>query len=81
MLQVIKKDDYRIPVKSWCPDIEASAMAQVDNLARLPFAFKQIVLCPDAHAGYGNDYVSANYSIYASEVDVPHSRICVRKEG
>lgn len=53
MRQVIKKEDYRIPVYSWCPNIENSAMTQVDNLARLPFAYKHIVLCPDVHMGYG----------------------------
>lgn len=43
----------RIPVKLWLDDIEEGAMEQALNLARLPFAFHHIVLCPDAHQGYG----------------------------
>jgi tRNA-splicing ligase RtcB len=52
-MKKFKKDDYKVPVYSWCDDIEDSAMKQVDNLARLPFAAKHIALMPDAHMGYG----------------------------
>lgn len=51
MNQVIKEDG--LPVKLWLDDIEDGAMAQVRNLARLPFAFKHIAIMPDAHQGYG----------------------------
>lgn len=43
----------RIPIKLWLDDIEDGAMAQVRNLANLPFAFKHIAIMPDAHQGYG----------------------------
>lgn len=52
-MQVINKDDYRVPVFSWCPNIEENAQKQTDNLAKLPFAFKHIALMPDCHMGYG----------------------------
>lgn len=52
-MDVIKKENYKVPVLSWCPDIEDSAMEQVDNLAELPFVEDYVALMPDAHAGYG----------------------------
>ncbi len=45
--------DARVPIKSWCSDIESSAMQQAVNLSKLPFAFKHIALMPDTHMGYG----------------------------
>ena len=42
-----------LPVKLWLDDIEAGALAQARNLARLPFAFHHVALMPDAHQGYG----------------------------
>jgi tRNA-splicing ligase RtcB len=42
-----------IPIKFWAKDIEESAMAQVRNLANLPFAFSHIAVMPDCHTGYG----------------------------
>jgi tRNA-splicing ligase RtcB len=42
-----------VPVKFWLNDIEESAMEQILNLARLPFAFRHIAIMPDAHMGYG----------------------------
>jgi tRNA-splicing ligase RtcB len=43
----------RIPIKLWLDDIEDSAMEQVLNLAKLPFAYHHIAIMPDAHTGYG----------------------------
>jgi tRNA-splicing ligase RtcB (3'-phosphate/5'-hydroxy nucleic acid ligase) len=40
-------------IKSWCEDIEDSAIQQAKNLANLPFLFKYIALMPDCHSGYG----------------------------
>jgi len=45
--------DCGIHVKSWCPNIEAGALDQIYNLARLPFAFHHIAIMPDCHMGYG----------------------------
>lgn len=40
-------------IKSWCDAPEDGAIEQAKNLARLPFAFRQICLMPDTHQGYG----------------------------
>jgi tRNA-splicing ligase RtcB len=40
-------------IKSWCDAPEEGAIEQAKNLSRLPFAFRQICLMPDAHQGYG----------------------------
>ena len=48
-----KEYDLRIPIKSWCEAVEAGAMKQAFNLAKLPYAFHHISLMPDTHLGYG----------------------------
>lgn len=52
-MRAIKKDDYFVPVLSWCPEIEAGAQDQIDNLARLPFVRHHASIMPDCHSGYG----------------------------
>lgn len=42
-----------VVIKSWCGNPEEGAVEQARNLARLPFAFRQICLMPDTHLGYG----------------------------
>jgi len=51
MKQVI--NTKTIPIKMWLDTLEQGAIAQVHNLAQLPFAFKHIAIMPDAHCGYG----------------------------
>jgi tRNA-splicing ligase RtcB len=46
-------DEGSLVIKSWCENPEDGAIQQAKNLARLPFAFKQICLMPDTHQGYG----------------------------
>ncbi len=48
-----QEDDYIVPVKSWCKDIEDGAMAQAADLARHSVVFKHVALMPDCHQGYG----------------------------
>ena len=43
----------RVPIKMWLEELEDEAMAQVRNLANLPFAFSHIAVMPDCHTGYG----------------------------
>ena len=43
----------RLPIKSWCEDVESGAMAQAQNLANHPKTFHHIALMPDCHSGYG----------------------------
>ena len=49
----IFKDENSLVIKSWCNNPEDGAINQAKNLARLPFAFRQICLMPDTHQGYG----------------------------
>ena len=46
-------DTERIPIKLWLNSVEEGAMQQARNMANLPFAFRHVVLMPDAHEGYG----------------------------
>ena len=53
-MEWIKKDDhFKVPVKSWCKDLEDGAMAQAGDLARHPVVFQHVALMPDCHPGYG----------------------------
>lgn len=51
MIREIKGEP--LPIKLWLNDIEAGALEQARNLARLPFAFRHIALMPDCHQGFG----------------------------
>jgi tRNA-splicing ligase RtcB len=54
MKQVIQDQGSR-PIKIWTDDVEASALTQLKNLARLPFISGNGVACmPDVHAGIGS---------------------------
>lgn len=54
MKQVIQDEGSR-PIKIWTDDVEASALTQLKNLARLPFIASNGVACmPDVHAGIGS---------------------------
>ena len=43
----------KLPIKMWLEEIEDGALAQIKNLANIPFAFKHIAIMPDSHQGYG----------------------------
>ncbi len=44
-----------VPIKIWTDDVEATALGQLKNLARLPFIARHGVACmPDVHAGIGS---------------------------
>jgi tRNA-splicing ligase RtcB len=54
MKQVIQEEGAR-PIKIWTDEVEASALTQLKNLARLPFINGNGVACmPDVHAGIGS---------------------------
>lgn len=40
-------------VKIWTDYVEASAMEQIENLARLPFMYHHLAVMPDVHTGMG----------------------------
>ena len=70
-------------IKSWCENPEEGAIAQAKNLARLPFAFRQICLMPDTHVGYGMPIggVMATQNVvvpYAVGVDIGCGMCAVR---
>lgn len=53
MKKVINEQDSR-PIKIWTDEVEASALTQLKNLARLPFiAGNGVAAMPDVHAGIG----------------------------
>lgn len=43
----------RIPIKSWCDNIEPGALKQAVNLTRLPFVYGHVALMADCHEGFG----------------------------
>lgn len=52
--QVIN-DEGSVPIKIWTGDVEAEALVQLKNIARLPFIAGNGVACmPDVHAGKGS---------------------------
>jgi tRNA-splicing ligase RtcB len=51
MLSIIP--GHRIPIKSWCANIEPGALAQAVNLTKLPFVYGHVALMADCHEGFG----------------------------
>ena len=60
----------RVPIKSWAPDLEGSALEQATNLSNLPFAIGHVALMPDAHAGYG---MPIGGVLFADKAVVPYA--------
>lgn len=50
---VKKEDKYKVPIKSWCSNLEGLAMTQAEDLAMHPAVFHHVTLMPDCHPGYG----------------------------
>lgn len=46
-------DENKLPIYSWCADLEEQALNQAKNVSNLPFAFHHIALMPDCHLGFG----------------------------
>lgn len=49
-------EEGAVPIKMWTEgiEIEAAAMAQLRQVARLPFLHSHVAVMPDCHAGYGS---------------------------
>ena len=60
----------RVPIKSWAPSLEASALEQATNLSNLPFALQHVALMPDAHTGYG---MPIGGVLFADKAVVPYA--------
>ena len=43
----------KLPIKMWLNEIEDGALAQLKNLANLPFLYKWVCAMSDCHQGYG----------------------------
>jgi tRNA-splicing ligase RtcB (3'-phosphate/5'-hydroxy nucleic acid ligase) len=52
-MKVTKLDHYRVPVFSWCEEIDEGTQEQIDHLAQLPFVDDHIALMADGHLGFG----------------------------
>jgi tRNA-splicing ligase RtcB len=53
MIQWETREGTRLPVKSWCKDIDEGTLTQARNLANHPVIVGHVALMPDAHVGYG----------------------------
>lgn len=53
LYDVVKDEGMRVHLKVWARDVEAGAVDQARNIARLPIALHHVALMPDAHQGYG----------------------------
>lgn len=47
------REDTKIPIKSWCQNVEQGALEQAVALSAHPVVIKHIALMPDCHQGYG----------------------------
>ena len=73
MKWIKQEESFRIPVKSWCEEVEPGAMAQAANLAAHPALVRHVALMPDCHQGYGmpiGGVVAAKDAIIPSAVGV-----------
>ena len=52
-MEFVRSEGLPIHIKSWCRDVEESAMAQAENLARHPALRRHVALMPDCHCGIG----------------------------
>lgn len=91
MKWIKQEKNFRIPIKSWCADVEDGAMRQAANLASHPALAQHVALMPDCHQGYGmpiGGVVAAKDAVIpsavgvdigcgmtATETDVPAERI------
>ena len=72
-MQWVTGENARIPIKSWCADVEPEAMQQARNLANHPALRSHVALMPDCHCGYGmpiGGVVGAKKAVLPSAVGV-----------
>lgn len=53
MKWILEDKSMRLPIRSWCGDVEEEAMKQAKNLAQHPALAQHVALMPDCHTGYG----------------------------
>ena len=71
-MYVHNKEDISIPIFVWSEpgSIEAGAIQQLENCAKLPFAFHHVVALPDCHSGYG---ITIGGVLATSRVIIPNA--------
>ncbi|NMA43958.1 MAG: RtcB family protein [Oligosphaeraceae bacterium] len=47
------EEGWRLPIKSWCAEVEQGALQQAENLAKHPVLERHVALMPDCHVGFG----------------------------
>nr|WP_321403696.1 RtcB family protein [uncultured Desulfobacter sp.] len=70
---VKKEEKYKVPIKSWCLNLEELAMKQAEDLAMHPVVFHHVALMPDCHPGYGmpiGGVIAADNAIIPNAVGV-----------
>ncbi len=65
-----KEENWYVPIKSWCADIEDNAMSQAIDLAMHPVVFHHVAILPDCHMGYG---MPIGGIIACNDVIIPNS--------
>ena len=53
MKKIYNKDIQKLPILNWANNLEDEALQQAINLANHPCIIDHVVLCPDAHSGFG----------------------------
>ncbi len=53
MIHWESREGTRLPIKSWCREVEPKALAQALSLANHPALFHHVALMPDCHVGFG----------------------------
>jgi len=46
-----KEGNWRVPILSWCEDVDEGTLEQARNLATHPVVFHHVALMPDCHLG------------------------------
>ena len=52
-MKIIENIETKLPIKSWCNEVDEGAMEQAVNLANHPTVSMHVALMPDCHVGYG----------------------------
>ena len=52
-MEWVKSGTSKVPIKSWCANVEDGALLQAINSANHPVVFRHVALMPDCHRGYG----------------------------
>src|SRR4051812_48653230 len=53
--ELVPNGAHRVPIKLWTPihEVESQALAQLKNIASLPWVYKHVAAMPDVHYGKG----------------------------